>query len=268
MVTKHQGPNGFNSHFLKKYWHIVSDSIQQAVMHFLNIGQMPRQTNSTIISLVPKKENGEPMKDFCPISYCNTLYKCVSKILATRLKAILPSIISSNQSAFIQGRSITDNVLMAYELVRNYQRKGVSQRSTIKIDLPKAFDSVDWKFLRILLEAIGFPNKYVEWVLGCISTPWFSISFNGSLATFFKGAKGLCPGDPLSPYLFVLTMEVFTQLIDRAANEGKLGYHPKCKKVNITHLIFANDLMVFSDGTNSSIRAICAVLQQFYSTLV
>ena len=98
--------------------------------------------NSTIITLVPKKQSPSNIRDFRPISCCSVIYKCITKIIANRLKQYMPKLVSNNQSAFISGRSIADNVLLAQELVRGYARTTLSPRCAIEVDLQKAFDSL------------------------------------------------------------------------------------------------------------------------------
>ncbi|PKI56117.1 hypothetical protein CRG98_023471 [Punica granatum] len=119
---KSPGPDGFTAFFYKHAWHIVQKDVTSVVQHFFSSGKLRREINSTIIALVPKKEKVDCMKDFRPISCCNVVYKCITKVLANRLKEVLPDIISLNQTTFVQGRRISDNVLLAHELVRNYHR--------------------------------------------------------------------------------------------------------------------------------------------------
>ncbi|XP_031387323.1 uncharacterized protein LOC116200633 [Punica granatum] len=233
---KSPGPDGFTAFFFKHAWHIVQHDFTKAVQHFFSSGKLRREVNSTIIVLVPKKEKADCMKDFRPISCCNVVYKCITKVLANRLKEVLPDIISLNQTAFVQGRRISDNVLLAHELVRNYHS----------------------------LEAMGFPPIFLWWIKGCITSPYFSVAINGSLAGYFPGQRGVRQGDPLSPFLFVIAMEVFSQLMDSAAAEGKVGYHPRCKSLQLTHLCFADDLLLFTNGSKTSIAAILDLLNTFY----
>ncbi|KAK9273957.1 hypothetical protein L1049_018769 [Liquidambar formosana] len=130
---KAPSPDGFTPWFFKEAWSI----------HNKLLGEV----NATIIALVPKVSNPSSMGDFRPISCCNTIYKCISKIIANRLKPCLPDLICPNQSASINGRKISDNILLAQELLKNYHRRGGPPRCAIKVDLMKAYDSVNWDFI-------------------------------------------------------------------------------------------------------------------------
>ncbi|PKI47718.1 hypothetical protein CRG98_031851 [Punica granatum] len=196
---KSQGPDGFTTHFFKTAWSIIRDDFFKAARYFFQMGKMNREANSTINTLVPKKVEADRMKDFLPISCCNTFYKCITKVLANRIKGKLPSTISKSQSAFIRGRRIADNILLAHELVKGYNRASVSPRCAIKVDPMKAFDSLGGDFILNLLRAMGFPEKFVIWIEGCITHPYLSVSVNGSLNGYFPRGRGLRQGDPLSP---------------------------------------------------------------------
>ena len=150
-----------------------------------------RGVNSTILALVPKKIDFMEMRDYRPIACCNVLYKVVSKILANRLKVLLPRIISASQSAFVQGELSMENVLLASELVKDYHKETVSPRCVMKIIISKAFDSVQWSFVLRSLEARGVPEKFIHWIKLCISTPSFSVQVNGELAGYFQNSRWL-----------------------------------------------------------------------------
>ena len=162
---------------------------------------LPSGINATILSLIPKTENAEKMKDFRLIACCNLLYKVISKVLANRLKVIFPDAVEPNQSAFITGRLLQENVLFASELVNGYHKTSTTQRSAIKFDISKAFDTVKWSFITSVLKAMGLPLQFVHWIRLCICTAAFSISVNSSLEGFFTSARGIRQGSSLSPYL-------------------------------------------------------------------
>lgn len=175
-----------------------------AVQSVFKFGFLPKGINSTILDLIPKKADSMEMREYRPISCCNVLYKVVSKILANRLKQILPRIISENQSAFVKGRMLMENVILASELVKDYHKESISPRCVMTIDISKAFDSVQWSFLVNSLKALGFPEKFIHWIKLCITTPSFSVQVNGDLAGYFQSARGLRQGCSLSLPIFLL----------------------------------------------------------------
>ena len=147
--TKAPRPDGMNALFYQKFKHVVGNSIVLAVLDFLNNGNMLPDINHTNILLIPKVKNSERMSEFRPISLCNVIYKIISKVLANRLKQVLPQIISPTQSAFVLGRLITDNVLVAFETLHTMhsRKKGKTGSMALKLDISKAYDRVEWHFL-------------------------------------------------------------------------------------------------------------------------
>lgn len=203
------------------------------------------------------------MKDYRPISCCNVIYKVISKIIANRLKDILPQFVAANQSAFVSERLLIENILLATKIVNDYHKESISSRCTIKIDISKAFDSVQWSFLLNVLNSLNFPQQFIHWITLCISTASFSVQINGELSGYFQIIRGLRQGCSLSPYLFVIVMDVLSKLLDKAASARQFGYHPQCKSLGLTHLGFADDLMVLSDGKVRSVEGILAVFEFF-----
>ena len=180
--NKSLGPDGFPCEFYKLTWPVLRRDFVVAIQSVFQFGFLPKGVNSTILALVPKKTDSMEMKDYRPIACCNVLYKVVSKILANRLKKLFPNIISDNQSAFIKERLLMDNVLLASEMVKDYHRESVSPRCVMKIDISKAFDSVQWEFVLKGLEVMGFPGRFIHWIILCITSLSFSVQVNGELA--------------------------------------------------------------------------------------
>jgi hypothetical protein len=153
--------------------------------------------------------------EFQPISLCNVIYKIISKVLTNRLKSILPQIVSESQSAFVPGRLITDNILVAFETLHHMhqQRNGKSGSVALKLDMSKAYDRVEWKYLERVMQQMGFHEKWVNIMMECISTVSYSILINGEPHGYIKPSRGLRQGDPLSPYLFLFCAEGLHSLL-------------------------------------------------------
>ena len=141
----------------------------------------------------------------------------------------------------------------------------MSPRCAIKIDLQKAFDTLDWNFILTVLSVMQFPSQYIAWIRNCFTTSMFSLYINGGLVGYFRGVRGVRQGDPMSPYLFMIAMNVLSKLLDATVVDEVFSFHPKCKKVNLPHLCFVDDLLIFSKGNLSSIVGIQKVLHIFYS---
>lgn len=129
----------------------------------------------------------------------------------------------------------------------------MSSRSAVKLDISKAFDTVKWSFMEATLRAMHYLELFVTWIMRCIETSTFSVSVNGELEGFFPNSRGLCQGCSLSPYLYVIVSNVLSKLLDRAVLANNIGYHPMCREINITHLSFADDIVVCTDGEPQSL---------------
>ncbi|XP_034915333.1 uncharacterized protein [Populus alba] len=160
--TKAPGPDGYNAFFFKKCWSIIGTDFIAATRYFFTNNSLPRCVNATRVALVPKIENPSSMNDFRPISCCNILYKCISKIIVSRLKNALNEIIGPAQSAFLPGRSISDAILLTQELMHNSHLRNGPSNCALKIDLRKAFDTVSWEFIIAGLEAIALPQCMIN----------------------------------------------------------------------------------------------------------
>ncbi|XP_026419755.1 uncharacterized protein LOC113315713 [Papaver somniferum] len=184
-----------------------------------------------------------------------------SKALRPSLGMILFSELKS--VSFYLWRSIQDNILLAHEIVRNYHKSISSPRCALKIDLHKAFDSVSWGAIVAVMKKFGLPKKLIDWIYICISTAKFSVMINGSPYGYFGAERGLRQGCPLSPYLFVMVMEVFSGLLQQQVSSGNYGLHPKCRATNLTYLCFADDVLVFFKGNVQSAQVLARVMTDF-----
>ncbi|KAL9661356.1 hypothetical protein QQ045_026180 [Rhodiola kirilowii] len=191
---KSPGPDGFSASFFRKNWSLVGKEFCSGIRHCLKFNALPKGINSAFIALIPKSKMVTVPGDYRPISCYNVVYKVLSGLLAERLKLVLPTIIDPVQGAFIQGRSIVGNVCLAQQLVSGYGRKVISERMAWKIDLRKAYDTVDWQFLHNLLVILKFPLKFISWIDMCVRSTSFSLQINGELVDYFEGKRGLRQG--------------------------------------------------------------------------
>ena len=197
-----------------------------------------------------------PIFDFRPISLVGSVYKILAKVLANRLKEVLDQLISESQNNFVGGRQILDSVLIANECVDSRMKSKIPG-VICKLDIEKAYDHVNWEALLALLKRMGFGMRWCRWIRTCISTVQFSVLFNGSSADFFGSSRGLRQGDPLSPMLFLVMMEVFSKMMKRAEGVDLLrGFRAdgrRGERVCVSHLLFMDDTILFCDANEEQI---------------
>ncbi|XP_022024451.1 uncharacterized protein LOC110924768 [Helianthus annuus] len=189
--NKAPGPDGYTSVFFKRAWNEVGNDVCCAVKEFFHNGKLLQQLNHTVVSIIPKVSTPDSITNYRPISCCNTLYKCISKIISERMKNGLADIVGINQSAFVPGRRISDNILLTQELMPNYHRNFGPPRCAFKNDIQKAYDTVEWSFLENTLRGFGFHAKMIMWVMACVSSTSFLLAISGNLFGYFKGKRGL-----------------------------------------------------------------------------
>ncbi|KAK6150274.1 hypothetical protein DH2020_015206 [Rehmannia glutinosa] len=150
------GPDGYSAAFYQKCWSIVQLDVVEAILDFFDGNIMPQSFTTTTIVLIPKVTHPKAWTDFRPISLCNVINKLISKILNDRLAKLLPLLIAPTQSGFVKDRWISDNILLAQELIHDIDQDWTHMNVALKLDMAKAYDRVQWKFLYQVLERMGF----------------------------------------------------------------------------------------------------------------
>ncbi|CAM8958980.1 unnamed protein product [Rhodiola kirilowii] len=264
--SKAPGLDGFSAMFYQVNWDIVGPEVVKEVLNCLNNNVLNKELNETLIVLVPKVKKVEKVEDFRPISLCNVVMKIVTKVLANRLKLVLPEIISQNQSAFIGGRLITDNILIAHEI--SHCMKAKTRQKTgfmsLKLDMSKAYDRIEWKFLEKMMLQLGFAECWVKKIMLCVESVSYKVKINDHISNIIWPSRGLRQGDPISPYLFLICAEWLTHTINMYREMGLLeGIRVGKRAPIITHLMFADDCMFFLKAKQESVTWISDVLRRY-----
>lgn len=248
------GEDGLTGIFYQKFWHVVGPSLSSEIRHFFDTAILPDGWNHTQLSLLPKVTKPTRMKDMRPISLCSVQYKIISKILCNRLKVFLPEIVSETQGAFVSGRLISDNIIIAHELVHSLRtnEKTATGWMAIKSDMSKAYDRVEWNFLEVLMEKMGFDRIWIRWIMACVNSFSFSVLLNGNSHGFIRPERGIRQGDPLSPFLFILCAEALVSKLNSSESSGSLhGIKLAEKCPPIHHLLFADDSLLLCKASQS-----------------
>jgi len=248
--------------FYKRCWGIIKKEIMAAVVelqrgNFRNLSLL----NSALITLLPKKDDAASVKDFRPISLIHSFANLVTKVLANRLAGRLNELVSVNQSAFVRGRCIHDNFLLVQQTAR-FLHQQKQPRILLKLDISKAFDSVSWPFLLEVLQRRGFGPVWRNMICGLLSSSSSRVLLNGVPGEVIYHRRGLRQGDPLSPMLFILVMDVLNSLIEKASSEGLL--QPLSTR-NIHHRVslYADDVVLFLRPVAADLQMVNALLHLF-----
>lgn len=236
------------------------------VNDFITSGELDTRLNMTNICLIPKTERPTRMKELRSISLCNIGYKIISKLLCQKLKACIPLLVSETQSAFVPGRLISDNILIAQEMFHGLRTNKACQNKfmVIKTDMSKAYERVEWKFIQEVLLKMGFDQHWIKLIMECISSVEYKVLLNGQARGHIIPERGLRQGDPLSPYLFILCTETLIANIIKAEREKQLtGIKVARACPSISHLLFADDSLFFCKANKDECQTILKILKEY-----
>lgn len=257
------GPDGFTIDFFVHFWDLLKLDILQIVETSRTKSDILKAFNATFLTLIPKEEGADSPSLFRPISLCNVIYKIITKIIANRIKPLLPTLISEEQSGFVAGRQILDGILLVNEVahsLRSTKKPGM----LIKLDLAKAFDKINWAFIKAILTAFGFSSNLTQWIMRLISSIFFSILINGTPSKCFMPTRGIRQGDPLSPFIFVLAAEGLGRLIKQKIQTGRLrGLNLHRGSDTQSHQQFVDDTMLMAHPAVQEARELKNTLTLF-----
>ncbi|KAF5791018.1 putative RNA-directed DNA polymerase [Helianthus annuus] len=258
------GPDGFNFKFLKHFWPELHGDFLAFFNEFYNSAAFSPGCASSFLALIPKVNDPTSFSDFRPISLVGCINKVVSKVLVNRLKRVVGKLISAEQSAFLAGRSITDGPLMLNEMV-GWMKRAKSKGLFFKVDIDKAYDSLNWGFLESVMHQMNFPYRWRKWIMAVVSSARASVLVNGSPTQEFTCYRGLRQGDPISPFLFVIAMEALTGVMKRACSVG-LFHGIRCTNSGpiLSHLIYADDVVFLGEWSRANVLNLRRIMWCFY----
>ncbi|KAJ0780983.1 putative RNA-directed DNA polymerase [Helianthus annuus] len=261
---KAPGPDGFNFKFIKRCWSGFRADFVNLFNKFYTEESINQCCTSSFIALIPKVKDPSSPQNFRPISLIGVVNKVISKVLVNRLKGVLGNLVSEQQSAFLAGRNIMDGPLILNEMfgwLKKEKRKGMF----FKVDINKAYDSVNWAFLNSIMDQMKFPRRWRSWVMATLQSARASVLVNGSPTREFECSRGLRQGDPLSPFLFVIVMEALTGIMKKATKVGLFnGIKLSSEGMSLSHLLYADDAIFIGDWAVSNIKNLKRILRCFY----
>ncbi|CAN0880227.1 LINE-1 reverse transcriptase homolog [Linum grandiflorum] len=258
-ANKPPGPDGFNQAFYQDFWDIMGPDVIADCHNWLSQAEIGTRAQATNIILLPKTEDPQTMKDLRPISLCNVRYRILAKVLANRLRLLMPDTIQEEQSAFVYGRSIIDNIMIAFESLHSMKTKPAAKvgSAALKIDICKAYDRIDWGYLEAIMRRMGYHETWIQWMMACVKGVSYSVIVNSDSFGNFRPSRGLRQGCPLSPFLFILCTEGLTAMIRQANLQGLLQGYRVCQRAPpVSHLLFADDSLFFFRATVAEARTL------------
>ncbi|KAL4322009.1 hypothetical protein AHAS_Ahas14G0167600 [Arachis hypogaea] len=261
--SKAPGSDGYNMNFVKKCWNEIGTEFTTVVMAFFETARLPADSNITWVALAPKFVGAKEIKDLKPISMVGCVYKVISKLLTRRMRSVMLGLVGESQSAFVKGRKIHDRALITCETVQWLKQKKKAS-AIIKFDFQKAYDRVKWCFVDTVLEKLGFGRTWRSWVRECVTSASISILVDGSPSKPFNMPRGLRQRDPLSPFLFVLVVDVLNRMIGEALRNGRISPLLVGRdNIELSHLQFADDTILFCPPEEETVRNYKRLLRCF-----
>uniref|UniRef100_A0A3Q0RMJ3 Reverse transcriptase domain-containing protein n=1 Tax=Amphilophus citrinellus TaxID=61819 RepID=A0A3Q0RMJ3_AMPCI len=257
-TNKSPGSDGLPAEWYKKFSDELIPILEVSFNHTLKYGETPPSWKEAIISVIPKKNNSETCSDFRPISLLNVDYKLYTSIISKRYEYFIREIIDEDQTGFIKGRQTQDNIRRAIHIINHIQNNQTSA-VLMSLDAEKAFDSVNWTFLYLVLEKFGFSDEAVKCIKTLYQKPTARIRINGNLTESITLERSTRQGCCLSPILFAIFLEPLAQ----AVRQNKYLKGIKIGEEKHTIALFADDVVCFLKDPDTGIPILINLLETF-----
>ena len=253
--------DGLTAEFFKFFWVDLGKFIVKSVNYAYKNGSLSVTQNQGIITCIPKPNKPRHfLKNWRPISLLNVIYKLMSSVIANRLKSVLDKIISDNQKGFISGRYIGENIRTIYDILFETKQQNIPGLM-LSIDFQQAFDTVSWKFKDKTLDYFNFGPSIKKWIKLFQTGAQSCILQNGYLSESFTLQRGCRQGDPISPYIYILCVEILGKMIRNDSNLQGIKINNKEFKL----CQYADDTQVFLNGSKNSLHQLMLILKKFYN---
>ncbi|XP_070032252.1 uncharacterized protein [Nicotiana tomentosiformis] len=261
------GSDGFTGLFYQECWKVISYDMHNMILHFYGGAPLPKSITHTNLVFLPKKPRVQTFSDLRPISLSNFINKVLSRVIHDKLEQFLPSLICPNQSRFVKGRSIFENILLTQEIVADIRLRGKPANVIIKLDMAKAYDRVSWKYLLHIIRRMGFAERFINMVWNMVSNNWYSVLVNGKPSCFFKSTRFGMPkwsdllnhlayaddtiifalAHPPSLSKIMAILGRYEQVSGQLINKAKRSYY---MHANVAHALFqrVGDITGFAQG--------------------
>ncbi|XP_026428240.1 uncharacterized protein LOC113324120 [Papaver somniferum] len=260
------GLDSYSGIFYRTCWEIIHEDLIAAIQFCWRRRFIPEGLNSNFLVLLPKCQGAKKANQFRLIGLSNILFRIFTKIITTRMNTLMVKLISPQQAAYVKGRSIHENVLLASEMINETKKEKRGGNVALKLDISQAYDSVSWKFLFQVLQKYGFSTSWCDWLLTLFESAKMSVMINGGPSVFFSMGRGLKRGYPLSPILFVLMEDVLSRNISHLVSQGKILPMVNKNGIHPTHLFFADDVFIFCNGAKKSLDNLFSLLDKYQAS--
>ncbi|KAJ4757006.1 RNA-directed DNA polymerase (reverse transcriptase)-related family protein [Rhynchospora pubera] len=259
------GPDGITARFYQQNWEVFGDDLVTLVRKIFEEELVPEEWLHCTVTLIPKTDEPEVPAQYRPISIGNVTYRLIMKLIANRLRKHMRRIISVEQNAFVKGRSIVDNVILVKEVLHSFNQASFKHSAfLLKADVSKAFDKLDWNFLTTSMLYLNVPSKLINLLMSSYTRAHVSININGKGNGFITPTRGLRQGCPMSPYCFIMAMEMLTRRLKKGLREGQLlGLKLAHTSPVLTHLLYADDLVLVGGSAQREVDTIMHILNNF-----
>jgi hypothetical protein len=262
-TNKSSGPDGFNMDFVRKCWLVIASNFYELCDKFYDGSICKDSINGSYVTLIPKHNSPASVGDYMSISLLNTSVKVLTKLLANRLQLVITKLVHQNQYDFLKARTIQDCLAWDFEYISIYHKSG-KEMVILKLDFEKAYDKLEHAAIIDILRHKGFGAKWIHWISMILGSGTSQVLLNGVPRRRFHCRRGVRQGDPLSPLLFVLAVDLLQSIVNKAKDCGILNLPiPHSCGADFPVIQYADDTILILEACPIQLFFLKAMLNSF-----